>query len=167
MRILRDELQGLFSIQDSSVSLIMDNIGMLETPTGDSLSNSIVMTVINIEDQRASGFLFQLKRNLGFGNTISSPANLFNFYILFSCNYSGLDYELALRRIDLINRFFHDKPLFAGATTVGNANNNLNAGVPNDFKMEFCNLTFIENNQLWSSLGGRQVPSVLYKLRFM
>jgi len=104
------------------------------------------------------------------GNAIyqNPPVNL-NLYVLFSCNYTGDHYNLALKRLSYIIRFLQSKNVFSVSSSVSGGSVS-----PEDpdiidlkFTMELYTLTFEQINHLWGSLGGRQMPFVMYKLRLV
>lgn len=166
LKLLQNELQTFINTEDAT-AVVMDNIGMIGTPLEDSLTNSIVLTLINTEDQKTTNFWLRLKRIFGLGNSSANPPGLLNLYVLFSFNYSATNYPLALKRLDSVIKFFQNKNLFSISSAVPDGTNSINTAVNHDFKMEFCNLNLKETNELWGSLGGRQVPFAFYKLRFV
>ena len=48
--LLCNELQSYINVKDGSVNVIIDNIGLLETSKGDTLTNNIVITLVNVEE---------------------------------------------------------------------------------------------------------------------
>ena len=164
--LLRDELQAYINTKDASVAVIIDNIAMFETSNGDTPTNNIVLTLVNIEEESTLKNQAPLRRPIGTGALIENTLVYLNLYVLFTCNYSGKDYRLALRRLSYIIQFLQSKTSFSTNSPAG-------AGVPdleNDetenvrFTLELCNLTFEQINHLWGSLGGRQMPFAMYKL---
>jgi hypothetical protein len=165
--LLRDELQNYLDPDVTSTEVVVDNIGLLETSGGDSLTKRVIITLVNVEEEST------LKNNnpvrKGPGNTAiyENPPVFLNLYVLFTCNYSGTDYVNALARLSSIVKFFQSRNSFS--------NNSLSGGtLPDDpdflslrFTMELFTLTFEQINHLWGSLGGRQIPFVMYKLRLV
>ena len=49
--LLSNELQSYINVKDASVNVIIDNIGLLETSKGDTLTNNIVITLVNVEEE--------------------------------------------------------------------------------------------------------------------
>ncbi len=167
--LLRDELQAYINTKDASVTVIIDNIGMFETSNGDTLTNNIVLTLVNIEEESTLKNQPPLKRPIGTSAIYENTPVYLNLYVLFTCNYSGNDYRLALRRLAYIIQFLQSKTSFSTASSAG-------AGVAdleNDetvnlrFTLELYTLTFEQINHLWGSLGGRQMPFAMYKLRLV
>jgi Pvc16 N-terminal domain len=166
--LLRDELTNYLSSKDTA-TVVGDNIGLLETPGGVNLAENIVITLVNVEEESALKNQSALKRPF-MGNAIyqNPPVNL-NLYVLFSCNYTGDHYNLALKRLSYIIRFLQSKNVFSVSSSVSGGSVS-----PEDpdiidlkFTMELYTLTFEQINHLWGSLGGRQMPFVMYKLRLV
>jgi hypothetical protein len=87
-----------------------------------------------------------------------------NIYLLFSM--TSTSYENALKYLSWIIKFFQQKNVFTPANTPS-------ASKPSSAEMNFKMIldlyspTFEEANFLWSTLGGKQLPSVIYKLRLL
>jgi hypothetical protein len=167
--LLRNELQTYINTKDASVNVIIDNIGMFETSNGDTLANSIVVTLVNIEEESTLKNQSPLKRPIGTSAIYENAPVYLNLYVLFTCNYSGNDYRLALRRLAYIIQFLQSKTSFSTASSAGGSVSDLeNEETVNlRFTLELYTLTFEQINHLWGSLGGRQMPFAMYKLRLV
>lgn len=167
--LLKDELQSYISLLDASVNVTVDNIGLFETSKGDTLTNNIIITLVNIEEESTLKNQPVLKRP--FNNKAiyqNSPVHL-NLYILLTCNYSGNDYPLALKRLGYVIRFVQSKNSFSSASSVAGGLIDFSDEDNMDLKftLELFTLTFEQINHLWGSLGGRQMPFAMYKLRLV
>jgi hypothetical protein len=168
--LLRDELQSYISFKDASVNVSVDNIGLFETSKGDSLTNNIVLTVVNIEEESTLKNQSALRRPVGDEDAIyQNPPVYLNLYVLFTSNYSGEDYLLALKRLSYIIQFLQSKNSFSVSSSIsGGTVVQDDPAVPDlKFTMELYTLTFEQINHLWGSLGGRQMPFAMYKLRLV
>jgi len=167
--ILKNELQSYINFKDPSVNIVVDNIGLFETSKGDTLTGNVVITLVNVEEESALKNQPALKRPLNALGVYQNPPIFLNLYILFTCNYSGDDYRLALRRLSFIIQFLQSKSSFSASSSV--VGGSLDFSDPEiidlKFTMELYTLTFEQINHLWGSLGGRQVPFVMYKLRLI
>ncbi|MEP7251926.1 MAG: DUF4255 domain-containing protein [Ginsengibacter sp.] len=168
LQLLRDELASYLSPIDAA-TVVIDNIGLFETPAGSTLTDNIVITLVNVEEESTLKNQPTLKRP--FINTAmyeNAPVYL-NLYVLLTCNYSGTDYILALKRLSYVIRFLQSKNVFSAASSVSGSSVNLDENdlVDLKFTMELYTLTFEQINHLWGSLGGRQMPFVMYKLRLV
>lgn len=166
--LLRDELINYLSSRDTA-TVVLDNIGLLETPGGVALAENIVITLVNVEEESTLKNQSALRRPFQGSAIYENPPVNLNLYVLFSCNYTGDHYSLALRRLSYVIRFLQSKNAFSVSSSVSGGSVN-----PNDpdiidlkFTMELYTLTFEQINHLWGSLGGRQMPFVMYKLRLV
>ncbi|MBC7627332.1 DUF4255 domain-containing protein [Ferruginibacter sp.] len=163
LSLLQEELAAYLSVNNDPATVRIDNIGLAETSSGSSLSDHIVITLVNIEEESALKNQSALRRS-GTGNASYESAPTFlNLYVLISCNYFGDSYILALQRLALVIQFLQGKTSFSGASSGSGQS------VFSDlrFTLELYTLTFEQINHLWGSLGGRQVPFAMYKLRLI
>ena len=94
--LLRDELQSYINNHDASVNVIVDNIGLIETSRGDTLTNNIVITLVNIEEESTLKNQPALKRPIINNAVYKNPPVFLNLYVLFTSNYAGTDYPLGV-----------------------------------------------------------------------
>ena len=167
--LLRNELQSYINNHDASVNVIVDNIGLIETSRGDTLTNNIVITLVNIEEESTLKNQPALKRPIINNAVYKNPPVFLNLYVLFTSNYAGTDYPLALKRLSYVIRFLQSKNVFATSSSVTGSGIDLTDDdiIALKFTMELYTLTFEQINHLWGSLGGRQVPFAMYKLRLV
>lgn len=161
--LFKDNLSSyLASKGDAAANIIVDNIGLAETSAGSGLPDNIVITMVNIEEENTLKNQTSLKRTSNANAYYENPPVNINLYVLITCNYAGDNYLLALKRLSLVISFLQSK-------------NNFNYVNPNDpdqniefsFCMDLYTLSFEQINYLWGSLGGRQVPFAMYKLRLI
>src|SRR5690606_12803846 len=103
------------------------------------------------------------------------PPVFMNLYILISATL-GQDlqdaYEFALHRLSLVIQFFQAKKSFTvknSPFTTISGDNNIPQEIKDELKLniELYTLTFEQINHLWGSLGGKQVPFSMYKVRLV
>ena len=164
LSLLSDELQNYITFSNASADVIIDNIGMLETSNSDSLNRHIVITLVNVEEESTLKNISPLKKGTSGSAFYENPPVFLNLYVLITCNYSGNDYILALRRLSAVIRFFQSCNSFSTRNSTNTTTPPADS-VDLKFTMELYTLTFEQINHLWGSLGGRQVPFVMYKLR--
>jgi len=168
LQLLKSELTSyLIAKGDNAANVIIDNIGLSETASGTSLTDSIVISLVNIEEESTLKNQSPLKR-FPSGTAIYENAPVYlNLYVLLSCNYFGDGYVLALKRLSSVIRFLQSKTSFASAGSGSGGSTDPNDTEELTFTMELYTLTFEQINHLWGSLGGRQVPFAMYKLRLV
>lgn len=168
--LLRNELASYINLKDASVNVVIDNIGLAETSSGETLSNNVVITLVNIEEESTLKNQPALKRPfINNRGTYQNPPVYLNLYVLFVSNYSGNDYPLALKRLSYIIQFLQGKNSFSSSSSVSGGSLDISNDNVTDlrFTLELYTLTFEQINHLWGSLGGRQMPFVMYKLRLV
>lgn len=167
--LLKEELQSYINLRDASVSVVVDNIGLFETSKGDTLTNNIIITLVNIEEESTLKNQQALRRPVASTALYQNPPVYLNLYVLFTCNYSGDDYLLALQRLSFIIQFQQSRNSFAVSSSIAGGGIDLSEKGITDlrFTMELYTLTFEQINHLWGSLGGRQMPFAMYKLRLV
>lgn len=140
----------------------LGNIAFLDNPSdnagSEDISNSIILSVVNLEEEkRLKNNQTYIKQN---GETkYINPAINLNLYLLFSANFKI--YTNALIRLSQVIAFFQGKKFFHQKNTPDFAGKDL------EVHMEIHTLNFEQINDLWGSLGGKQVPFVMYKMRLI
>lgn len=116
--------------------------------------DKIALTLVNL----------QLEKNIQKTtyNNISNPPIHLNLFLLFSV-YFGEDgsYEEALKELSSIISFFQSNHVFNHQNTP-DLHNNIDKLV-----FEFMNHDMQNLSYIWGMLGGKYVPSVLYKVRMI
>ena len=124
----------------------------------------VILSLVNLEEEK------RLKNNgrkvkVGDNVQLSNPPINLNLYLLFSA--SILDYPMALHRLSQVIEFFQGKYVFTVA-------NSPNPRVVDDESLadmklilDIHTLNFEQINDLWGSLGGKQVPFVVYRTRLL
>ena len=179
LTIIRDELEAYFRLLgDDTATVILDNISLLDTQDGANLKDKVIISLVNVEEESTLKNLTHKVRLNGGINYVEPPVHL-NLYLLFSANYVGEStsptpkYTLALTRLSTIIQFFQSKRLF---TLHNSPNANLSQSIEDlnnpdlsnlRITIELYTLTFEQINHLWGSLGGKQLPFVMYKARLV
>ncbi len=165
--LLQQELENYLAFKDATATVVVDNIGMLETANGDNLPNNIVITVVNLEEESTLKNQPAVKRSPPNNIVYENPPVFLNLYVLFTSNYWGDKYIFALQRISYVVMFLQQKNSFSFSSSVSGSMSTDTDLLDLRFTMELYTLTFEQLNHLWGSLGGRQIPFVMYKLRLV
>lgn len=174
--LLQSELQNFINKVDGSGTVIVENIGLLETANSTNLNNNIIISLVNVEEESSLKNQPAVKRPfISNTATYQNPPVYLNLYVLFTCNFSGA-YSDALKRLGYVIQFLQSKNLFSVSSS-SSLPNGSGGGTSFDlsqtdiaslkFTLELYTLTFEQINHLWGSLGGRQVPFAMYKLRLV
>lgn len=148
--------------------VVLGNIALNEAPDQNDIRNKVVLSLVNIEEESTlKNTPFQQK---GPGAVkYLYPTVYLNLYVLFTANYPQ-DYDTALIRLSSVVKFFQSRKSF-----------DINSAQPLPGRLDFQNpedvdlyitldlysMTFEQVNHLWGSLGGKQMPFVMYKVRLV
>ena len=129
----------------------------------DSVSTPGILTLVNIEEERnARGMENYVRIN----NQIEyrNPKLLLNLYCLFAVNHSS--YDTALQYLSLILQFFQHKNVITAKNTPADNGLALDPKVEK-LIIDMVSMNAEQVNHLWATLGGKYLPSVLYKIRMV
>lgn len=128
-----------------------------ESNTSDPIINDkAILSLVNVEEDRVS----KQQENYIKSDTktiYKSPQVYLNLYLLFSVNKP--DYKKSLEILGCIIQFFQYQNVFTPITHPG-----LNPKIQK-LIIDLYSLNFEQVNHLWSTLGGKYLPSVMYKVR--
>lgn len=138
--------------------LVVGNIALAaETTAPDpDVKNRAVLSLVNIEEDRIA----KQQENYTKTNTSTiykNPPIYLNLYILFSVNRRK--YDDSLDFLTSIIRFFQFQNVFTPIT-----HPSLDSRIQK-MMVDLHSMSFEQLNHLWSILGGKYYPSVLYKIR--
>ena len=151
-RYILQKTQLTTSEEKVHLSPIFDSTGKLSMP-----ANSIAITLINIEEERINPISAPKKViNDEQIDYLTKPIRV-NLYLMFTANFS--EYNETLKFISYVIEFFQTKPYFNHSNLPS-----LDEGIKKlVFEMHPQSLEQIKD--IWSFLGGRYLPSVLYRVR--
>ena len=165
IQIIAEQVNNYLDEIGLEKTVVAENIAFLESQNdviSGNLEDKVALTLINLDEEATlKNFPNHSVEN---AKTIykNSIINL-NLYLLFSANRTI--YINSLNDISKIIAFFQGKKLFTQANTIYNRNNVAMANVDNfRFAVELYTPTFEELNYIWGTLGGKQLPSALYKV---
>ncbi len=167
LKFITDELNRRWD-DDATPTLedfaMLGNIARLDTDANASqggMSKKVVVTLVNIEEEKTLKNGPHYVRN---GEDVQkrNPAIFINLYILFSC--ADEDHVEALKKISRTMMFFQRKNVFTPQTAA--ATFPVEAGVEKII-LDLFTLNFEQINHLWGIMGGKYLPSVLYKARIV
>lgn len=144
-------------------AIILYNVSQLQDASGNNTQSNAFITLVNIEEDRVSKPQENFIRKET-GIIYKNPETFVNLYVLFSANLTNStnvtnNYNEALRRISLIIQFFQNQNVFDQVNSP-----TLDPGIIK-LVVDMYSLSFEQLNHLWGVLGGKYLPSVLYKIR--
>ena len=148
--------------------VVLGNVALNDLPDQAAIKDKVVVSIVNVEEESA------LKNNgtyikQGFGAKIHQPPIYLNLYVLFCAHYPSA-YDTALSRLSKVIEFFQQRKSFDIHTAQplpGFLDPNSMEDADLSITLDLFTLSFEQVNHLWGSLGGKQMPFVLYKLRLV
>jgi Pvc16 N-terminal domain len=135
-----------------NIALALDNI-LLQ---GNSLDGKAVLSIVNVEEDKVAKQQENYTR-ADFTTIYKNPPLYLNVYVLFSINKP--EYDDCIQWLGHIMQFFQHQQVFTPTT-----HPDLDAAIPKVI-VDLYSMSFEQVNHLWSTLGGKYMPSVLYKIR--
>ena len=180
LKLLRDELSDFVLASKRTGDTIttneirLENIAMLDKENEVTLNNCLILTLVNSEEESSLKNTSRYARTPDGIRYIEPPVFL-NLYILITSvpDLSQKDaYEFALHRLSLVIKLFQSKRCFTiknSPFTSVTGDGSLTPGEKDSLRLtvELYTLTFEQINHLWGSLGGKQHPFVMYKIRLV
>jgi hypothetical protein len=162
-----------YTLSNAKDIVLIENIALFESTTsGVNFDDKIIFTLVNIEEESTLKNSPFVKKDASGPARYENPPVFLNLYLLITaCNKSTDDksYLDALERLSLVIRFFQGKNSFTVATSSGPVDlTTLKEEILRlKITVELYTLTFEQINHLWGTLGGKQMPFVMYKLRLV
>ena len=138
--------------------LVVGNIALAAESTAPKpdVKNKAVLTLVNVEEDKIARQQENFVKTST--NTVyKSPPLYINFYILFSMNRN--EYDDCLDFLSHIMTFFQYQSVFTPTS-----HPSLDTSIQR-LIVDLHNVSFEQANHLWSILGGKYLPSVMYKVR--
>lgn len=175
LQILRKELDEFLNSfgADDSDQVQLGNIAQLDLPQqGDAnnLKDKVVISLVNVREEKTlKNGPFSRRNDTTLKAEYFNPPVFLNLYILISVSQSN--YTNALIYLSRIVSFFQEKNVFTQENSVSNITD---VEVPQTERMDEFKLilelycpSFEEQNHIWGTLGGKQLPSVMYLARLV
>ena len=126
----------------------------------DNADKDIIISLINVEENRISRDPVNFTR-VGTSLLLKNPAVHLNLTLMFTALRSETAYGTALQNLQRVIQFFQAKYVFDHANTPL-----LDPGIEK-LILEMITISFEQLNQLWAVLGGKYLPSVIYRMRMI
>ncbi|MEG3437621.1 DUF4255 domain-containing protein [Pannus brasiliensis CCIBt3594] len=159
LKFFKDELNTYLLARTSSdlvkveMRKLVDDSGKLPSDSNDS----ILASIVNIEEDRV--FKSQLPEHLYTNgkHIVLEPELKLNLYVMFAANFG--QYDRALKYLSHVLTYFQARSSFTS--------DEYPALDPRVEKLttELQSLTYEQLNQIWAFIGGKYLPSVIYKIR--
>lgn len=162
LKFLTEEVNKYLSLKlgaNTDPRLVLGNVAKAMDNDGsgtNALSNKAILTLVNAEEDRVAKQQENFVKNEN-GVTYKNPPLFLNLYILFSLNRT--EYTDSLKWLAHIIQYFQYQNVFTPITHPG-----LDSRIQK-IVVDLHTLNFEQINHLWSTLGGKYLPSVMYKVR--
>jgi hypothetical protein len=155
------ELNNLLSsrFQSNENLAILSSLSNLDGTLPSAIENKIVFSLVNVEREASANSTGQMRPGAESHGRVSPPLGL-NLLVLVTASFSS-NYGEGLKILSNVLGFFQGKPSF---------NPQNSAGFPQGMEklnLELVNLTIHEINNVWSILGAKYMPSIVYKVRML
>jgi hypothetical protein len=148
---LNEYLRNRFAQSEDKV--IMSSIVNQDGTVAVTENDRIIMTLVNLQQEMIT------QRGIN-GDSGNRPINL-NMFILFSAYFSEGNYIEALKFLSAIIGFFQANRVLNHQNTP-----DLDPGIEK-LNFEIVNQDLQNQSHLWGVLGGKYLPSILYKVRMV
>jgi hypothetical protein len=163
VNFLVQQLNDYLASADSAAKLPADftqlrNVAHLSDEEVRNLNN-ILVTLVNVSEDNV---MKNIAENLRGSIDNKTAPKYLNLYVLFSsCNY--LSYPDSLKMLSRMVAFFENNPVFTKP-----ADTDREDGMPG-FRLNVDSYApgFDESNNMWTTMGGKQFPHMLYRVRLI
>ena len=178
LKIIMEQLDQYIRSVEAPVSdltnarVVLGNIAASKFAGGDGgnpsspLDDKVVVTLVNIAEEGS------LKNNTATRQVNHqyiqyNPVVHVNLYLLFTANFEY--YDTAVNHLFRVMEFFQGRKIFQfkNAPMAGVLPDDIERIREIELTIELHTLSFEQLNDLWGSLGGKQMPFVLYRARLV
>ncbi|GAA3591234.1 DUF4255 domain-containing protein [Flavivirga amylovorans] len=157
--LLNKELKMSFGLTDDMV--VVGSLINLDGSITKNIENKVVLSIINLEHEKTIKHREEYINNgQGSFNKINEPVYL-NLYLLISANYNSDNYMEALKMLSAVIGVFQASRVFKSETYP-----DLDPLIKR-LAFEIYNVPVQELSHVWSGIGAKYVPSMLYKVRMI
>ncbi len=135
------------------------DVSHLFNASGEAIPTHLGITLVNIEEERVNRANDAYAKKVEGYVKINPPISL-NLYLLFTANFQE-SYDEALKFIAYVIQFFQAKSVFNKENTPALSDK------VEKLVVELQPLSFEQQNYLWGMVGGKYLPSALYKFRLI
>lgn len=164
LQILKEQLDNYLNDAGLGKIVTLNNVAMLESGSdgASDLEGKVIISLINIDEESSLKNVPAVKIVNNKAEYSNPPVNI-NLFIMVSAYCDK--YEKSLLSISKTIELFQGKRVFSSANTVYNrANTSVDSF---KFVVELYTPGFEMWNHIWGTLGGRQLPAVIYKVQLI
>ena len=126
-------------------------------------NNRVVISLVDLDQESSlkNSNRFEVRREDGSTKTTFPAVNL-NLYIMFSCYFTSSNYKEGLKYLSNIILFFQGRPIFDHKNYPELAKHDIEK-----LSFEMYHPDYQARNNLWTILGLKYLPSVIYKVKML
>jgi len=158
LAFLRNQVNEYLKIRSGEATDKLELTYFVE-PSGELNITDLGMMLVNVEEDRINSKRAVYRENNQQLQRMN-PAVRLNLYVLFAASF-GKNYTEALKFISYVIAYFQGKSTFDAQGS---------PDFPDTIEkllVELHTLSFEQLNHLWGTLGGKYLPSVMYKVRLL
>ena len=155
---LNDYFKSRFDIEEDR--LVLSNLINQDGSVAVEGNNKIVCSLVNVHEETTMKASFGTSSIGGGFASGGSDINV-NLTVMFSAFFSGKNYVEALKFLSGVIYFFQGKPVFNSSNTPGLSSNVEKAC------FDLTTLSYHDLNSIFSMMGAKYMPSVIYKVRML
>lgn len=171
LSLVRSELDAyILSFPDNTDNeyVTLGNVAILESAgdTQTGLEEKVIVSVVNLEEESAFKNLPNYAKTVNGSVRYQNAPVFLNLYLLFTSNFNN--YVTSLAHLSEVIQFFQGKNVFNLKNAPGDSDAVPDPDVAElQLILDMYTMTFEQINHLWGSLGGKQLPFVMYKARLV
>lgn len=160
LKFLQDQVTGYLKVRaapttiEAKMSALVNDAGKYAFA-----QDQIAATVINLEEERTFKAQLPEYTYVNGQHVVLEPELKLNLYVMFAANFQV--YGEALKFLSHVLTFFQSHSIFTSEEYPA-----LDPRIEK-LTVEMQSLTFEQLNQIWAYIGGKQLPSMVYKVRMV
>jgi hypothetical protein len=161
LKFLRDELASYIlartasSLEEVKLTKIVDDDGKHSHLTGDV----VLINLVNVEEERTVKEQLPTYTYIDGQHVVLEPELRLNLHLLFATYFQ--QYDVGLKYLAYVVTFFQSHSYFTPTKNPG-----LDSRIEK-LVVELQPLGYDQVSQIWTYVGGKQLPSVVYKVRMV
>ncbi|WP_319502418.1 DUF4255 domain-containing protein [uncultured Draconibacterium sp.] len=167
LQILKEQLEKYLDDAGLGKIVVLENLALLDSGTdkAKNLEGKVIISLLSVQEESTL-------KNLPTSHVVNNKAEYYNpavninlfFMVSANCDF----YSNSLISITKTLEYFQGKKVFTAQNTVYNRSN-LSMQELDDFKfvVDLYTPGFEVWNHIWGTHGGRQLPSVIYKVQLL
>jgi len=167
LQIIKEQLETFLEEEGFGKIVLLDNIALWQSGSDDAsrIDGKVVLTLLKLEEESTLRNSPSVQVVDGRTEYRNPDINL-NLYLLISANCDT--YDKSLSAISKTIQLFQGRNNFTKANTVYKQPNMAFEDIGSfRFVLNLYTPTFEELNNIWGTLGGRQLPSVIYRVQLI